>query len=113
MACIENSAGAAPGGDYNKETSAVHVCVYTKGPELHLECVYTTEATSASGLVWKQKLVLILDLPTLKRPVLHSDLFTHFALASPGLVCTTKFCVAPGRLSSTGPELNLVLCGQQ
>jgi hypothetical protein len=44
-----------------------------RGPELHLECVYTPEATSASGLVWKQKPVLILDLPTPKRPVLHLD----------------------------------------
>jgi hypothetical protein len=44
-----------------------------RGPELHLECVYTPGATFATGLVWKQKPVLILDSPTPKRPVLHFD----------------------------------------
>jgi hypothetical protein len=31
--------------------------------------------------------------------VLHSDLSTHNARGSPGLVCTTEYCAIPGRVS--------------
>jgi hypothetical protein len=36
-------------------------------------------------------------------PVLHSDLSTHCARTSVGLVCTTESCAGHGRVSSTRP----------
>ncbi len=44
-----------------------------------------------------------MDFSTLQMPVLHSYLSTHWARASPGLVCITESCAGPGRVSYTRP----------
>jgi hypothetical protein len=104
------------------DSSSLSYCywgVYTTGPDGR---VCTTESCAAPGRVSSSgSSVQLLDLFTLQRPALHSDLSTHWGLSFTriclhyGVLCCFRSCLHTGAWASAGrvctTEHCAALCG--
>ncbi len=74
---------------HHRDMSCRWKCLHWRGLYCSWRCLHHSKGACAA-----------LGLSALQMPVLHSDLSTHCARASPGLLWTTESCAAPGRVSS-------------